>query len=78
MHAIVKHVLIVVLLRLVTTSSCRAQAAVAPDVAPMDAVTTIVEAFREHPVVAISEGHGDERFHAFLLGLIRDRGSHRP
>jgi hypothetical protein len=72
MHAIVTHVLIVVLLGLVTTGSCRAQAAVAAAVARMDAVTTIVEAFRAHPVVAISEGHGDERFHAFLLGLIRD------
>jgi hypothetical protein len=40
--------------------------------APLDAVTTIVDAFRTHRVVALSEGHGEERGHAFRMSLIRD------
>ena len=42
------------------------------DTAPLDAVTTIIDAFRTHPVVALNEGHSEERSHAFLLALIRD------
>jgi hypothetical protein len=42
------------------------------DSAPLDAVTTIIDAFRAHSIVALSEGHGEERSHAFVLGLIRD------
>jgi len=72
MHAPVTPALAVALFGLLTTSSSRAQAARPSDVAPKDAVATIIEAFHEHPVVGLSEGHGDERSHAFLLGLIRD------
>jgi hypothetical protein len=39
---------------------------------PRDAIATIVDAFRTHPVVALEEQHGDERGHAFRLALIRD------
>ncbi len=40
--------------------------------APLDAVTTILDAFREHDVVALDEPHGDERAYAFRTALVRD------
>lgn len=43
-----------------------------PSVAPLDAIATILDAFRTHAVVAIDEPHGDEQSHAFRLSLIRD------
>ena len=67
-----KHALAVVSFSLIATGICDVQAAGSRDIAPLDAVTTIIDAFRTHPVVALSEGHGEERSHAFLLGLIRD------
>lgn len=40
---------------------------------PIDPITGIVEAFKTHDVVALSEGsHGNEQGHAFRLALIRD------
>jgi hypothetical protein len=39
---------------------------------PLDAITTILDAFRTHPVVGLEEEHGDEGSHAFRLSLIRD------
>jgi hypothetical protein len=40
---------------------------------PLDPITTILEAFRSHEVVALGEGaHGNEQGHAFRLALIRD------
>ena len=40
---------------------------------PIDAVTGMVEMFKTHDVVALSEGnHGNEQGHAFRLALIRD------
>jgi hypothetical protein len=72
MHAFVKHTLAAALFGLVTTSICRAQAARPADVAPRDAIATIIDAFRDHPIVGLNEGHGEERSHAFMLGLIRD------
>lgn len=40
---------------------------------PLDAATTIVEAFRTHSIVALGEGaHGNEQGHAFRLALVRD------
>jgi hypothetical protein len=36
------------------------------------AIATILDAFRDHAVVALDEVHGDERSHAFRLSLIRD------
>jgi hypothetical protein len=68
----VKHPSGAALFGLVTTGICGAQPARSADVAPKEAVTTILDAFREHPIVALSEGHGDERSHAFTLRLIRD------
>ncbi len=40
--------------------------------APLDAITTILDAFRTHPVVGLEEEHADEGSHAFRLSLIRD------
>jgi hypothetical protein len=40
--------------------------------APLDAITTILDAFRTHPVVGLDEVHADEGSHAFRLSLIRD------
>lgn len=39
---------------------------------PLDAIATILDAFRTHAVVALDEPHGDEQSHAFRLSLIRD------
>lgn len=44
-----------------------------PAAVPADAITSIVEAFQTHEVVALGEGpHGNEQGHAFRLALIRD------
>lgn len=40
--------------------------------APLDAITTILDAFRTHSVVGLEEEHDDEGSHAFRLSLIRD------
>ncbi len=39
--------------------------------APLDAIATIVDAFRDRAVVAIDEPHGDEQAHAFRVALVR-------
>jgi hypothetical protein len=38
----------------------------------LDPITAIVDAFRAHRIVALSEEHGDEQCHAFRLALVRD------
>jgi hypothetical protein len=39
----------------------------------VEPITAILEAFRTHQLVALSEGgHGNEQAHAFRLALIRD------
>jgi hypothetical protein len=43
---------------------------------PLDAIATIVDAFRQHAVVAVDEPHGDEQSHAFRLSLLRDPRFH--
>ena len=39
--------------------------------APLDPVVAILDAFRTHAIVALSDPHGDEQMHDFLLALIR-------
>ncbi len=41
---------------------------------PIEPITAILDAFRSHSIVALSEGttHGDEQSYAFRLALIRD------
>jgi hypothetical protein len=46
--------------------------AAAPSAIPVEAITTILDAFRSHDVVALPDAHGNEQAHAFLLSLIRD------
>jgi hypothetical protein len=40
---------------------------------PVDAITAIVDAFRTHDLVTLSDPHGNVEMQAFLLSLIRDR-----
>ena len=50
-------------------------AATAPGPAnPIEPVVAILEATRTHQLVALSEVHGSEQFHAFLRLLVRDAG----
>jgi hypothetical protein len=50
-----------------------AQSAAAPKPAiPLDPTRAILDAFRSHPVVALSEPHGNEQAAAFRIALIRD------
>ncbi|HJR58341.1 MAG TPA: hypothetical protein VJ813_03040 [Vicinamibacterales bacterium] len=44
----------------------------AAPVVKVDAVSAILDAFAQVPVVALEEPHGDERAHAFRLALVRD------
>jgi hypothetical protein len=40
---------------------------------PLDAIETILEGFKTHPIIALGEGpHGNEQGHTFRLSLIRD------
>jgi hypothetical protein len=43
-----------------------------PPAVPVDAISGVIEAFRTHQVVALSDSYRDERAHAFLLSLVRD------
>jgi hypothetical protein len=55
-----------------TPGLVRAQQAGTP-AAPIDPITGILDAFKTHEVVALSEGnHGNEQGHAFRMALIRD------
>jgi hypothetical protein len=39
---------------------------------PVDPIAAIVEAFRTHDIVTLTDPHGNEQIHAFLLSLVRD------
>lgn len=39
---------------------------------PVEPITAIVEAFKTHQVVAISDAHGNKQNQAFIKSLIRD------
>ena len=82
-HALLTHTLVsasAIAAALLTTNTDQAHAP-APKLgehrestgsAPLDAIATILDAFRTHPVVGLEEEHGDEGSHAFRLSLIRD------
>jgi hypothetical protein len=55
----------------IATSSAGQQGAPKPAV-PVDPIPAIVEAFREHDVVALGDAHGNEQARMFLRSLIRD------
>ena len=40
---------------------------------PVDAITGIIEAFRSHSIVALSDAHGNKQAQDFLISLVRDR-----
>lgn len=44
----------------------------APRAAPLDPIPTIVEAFRTHHVVTLTDPHGNVQVQTFLLSLVRD------
>jgi hypothetical protein len=46
----------------------------APPAVPVEAIGGIIDAFRTHQVVALSDAHRNEQAHAFLLSLVRDPG----
>ena len=39
---------------------------------PVDPIVAILDAFRTHQIVAVSDPHGNEQAHAFRLALVRD------
>ncbi len=52
-------------------SSTPAATPQARDAEPFDAISGILNAFRNHQIVALSDAHGNAQAHAFLLSLIR-------
>jgi len=44
----------------------------APPAAPLEPVTAIIEAFRTHEIVALSDAHGNRQSQLFLQALVRD------
>jgi hypothetical protein len=62
-----------VVLLLVTQAPANAkQAAVPRSPAPQDPVSAIIEAFRTHDIVTVTDPHGNVQVQAFILDLIRD------
>lgn len=47
-------------------------AAAARPAVPLDAVTAVLDAFRQHALVGIGDAHGDRQGEAFQLALVRD------
>ena len=67
--------LLFVLLSVVAAGPSRGQQSAPPRPAvAIEPIKAILDAFRSHSIVALSEGttHGDEQSHAFRLALIRD------
>lgn len=68
-----KHWLVgALLMLLVIDPSGAGQAAPARVATPVEPVTAIVEAFRAHDLVALTDPHGNVQVQAFLLSLVRD------
>ena len=59
------------ILALVVTAAVGAQDA-APAATPVKPVTAIIEAFRTHDIVALSDAHGNRQSQLFLEALVRD------
>jgi hypothetical protein len=56
----------------VTAASIAGQQGAPKPAVPVDPIPAIVEAFREHEVVALGDAHGNEQARMFLRSLIRD------
>ena len=67
-------VLLVLFSVVAAAPSCAQQSAPPRPAVPIEPINAILDAFRSHSIVALSEGttHGDEQSHAFRLALIRD------
>lgn len=62
-----------VLLQLMLTSAGSAQKAQPHAATPADPFAAIVDAFRTHDVVTLTDPHGNVQIQSFLLSLVRDR-----
>jgi hypothetical protein len=67
-------VVFIVFLQVVRVPSGGAQNTPAHRATQEDPRSAIVEAFRTHDVVAVTDPHGNVQVQAFLLSLVRDRG----
>jgi hypothetical protein len=56
----------------VATSASFAQRASPPLALPVEPITAILDAFRTHDIVAVTDPHGNVQVQAFLLSLVRD------
>lgn len=59
---------------LLAAASLAAQTASLPPAAPAEPIAAIIDAFRTHDIVAMSDPHGNVQMHAFLLSLVRAPG----
>ena len=57
---------------LLATASVGAQSPVPVPTTPVEPITAILDVFRTHEIVALSDPHGNVQLQAFLLSLIRD------
>ncbi len=55
----------------IATAPARGQRETPRQAVAVEAIAGIVDAFRDHQIVALSDAHGSARAHAFLLSLIR-------
>jgi hypothetical protein len=53
-------------------AALQAPAAARPPATPVEAIGGILEAFTSNQIVALTDAHGNEQAHRFLLSLIRD------
>jgi hypothetical protein len=60
------------LVNIAGSSGSAGQAPAPPPAVPVGAIAGILDAFQTHAIVALSDAHGNEQAHAFLLSLIRD------
>lgn len=62
----------IVLLQLVRGPAATAQAAPPHAATPVDPLAAVVEAFRTHNIVTLTDPHGNVQVQTFLLSLVRD------
>jgi hypothetical protein len=62
----------ILLLRVTHASTGTAQIATPHPASPVDPAAAIIEAFRTHNIVTLTDPHGNEQVQAFLLSLVRD------
>ena len=60
------------LLQLLRGPAASAQTATPGAATPVDAIAAVVEAFRTHDIVTLTDPHGNVQVQSFLLSLVRD------